>query len=59
MRTAVERGVGFFDTAKVYGPFTNEDRVGDDLAPLVGDGVVIATKFGFDVDPAIGERHAA
>ena len=52
----VERGVTFFDTAEVYGPFTNEDLVGEALAP-VRDGVVIATKFGFDVDPATGERR--
>lgn len=52
MRTAVERGVTFFDTAEVYGPFTNEELVGEALAPL-RDRVVIATKFGFDtsVDP--------
>jgi aryl-alcohol dehydrogenase-like predicted oxidoreductase len=52
MRTAVERGVTFFDTAEVYGPFTNEELVGEALAPL-RDQVVIATKFGFDtrVDP--------
>src|SRR5271157_88292 len=56
IRTAVERGVTFFDTAEVYGPFTNEELVGEALAP-VRDGVVIATKFGFDVDPATGERR--
>jgi aryl-alcohol dehydrogenase-like predicted oxidoreductase len=52
MRTAVERGVTFFDTAEVYGPFINEELVGEALAPL-RDQVVIATKFGFDisVDP--------
>ena len=52
IRTAVERGVTFFDTAEVYGPFTNEELVGEALAPL-RDKVVIATKFGFDtsVDP--------
>jgi aryl-alcohol dehydrogenase-like predicted oxidoreductase len=52
IRTAVERGITFFDTAEVYGPFTNEDLVGEALAPL-RDRVVIATKFGFDtsVDP--------
>ena len=52
IRTAVERGVTFFDTAEVYGPFTNEELVGESLAPL-RDQVVIATKFGFDtsVDP--------
>lgn len=52
IRTAVERGVTFFDTAEVYGPFTNEELVGEALAPL-RDRVMIATKFGFDtsVDP--------
>ena len=52
LRTAVERGVTFFDTAEIYGPFTNEELVGEALAPL-RDRVVIATKFGFDtsVDP--------
>jgi len=54
LRAAVERGVTFFDTAEVYGPFTNEELVGDALAP-VRDQVVIATKFGFKLDPA-GER---
>jgi aryl-alcohol dehydrogenase-like predicted oxidoreductase len=48
IRTAVERGVTFFDTAQVYGPFTNEELVGGALAP-VRDQVVIATKFGFDL----------
>jgi aryl-alcohol dehydrogenase-like predicted oxidoreductase len=48
LRTAVERGVTFFDTAEVYGPFTNEDLVGEALAPF-RDRVVIATKFGFDL----------
>jgi aryl-alcohol dehydrogenase-like predicted oxidoreductase len=52
LRAAVERGVTFFDTAEVYGPFTNEELVGEALAPL-RDRVVIATKFGFDtsIDP--------
>jgi aryl-alcohol dehydrogenase-like predicted oxidoreductase len=52
IRTAVERGITFFDTAEVYGPFTNEELVGEALAPFKGK-VVIATKFGFDtsVDP--------
>jgi aryl-alcohol dehydrogenase-like predicted oxidoreductase len=50
IRTAVERGVTFFDTAEVYGPFTNEEVVGEALAPL-RDRVVIATKFGIDLDP--------
>ena len=49
IRAAVERGVTFFDTAEVYGPFTNEELVGEALAP-VRDQVVIATKFGFDID---------
>src|SRR5512145_2223350 len=48
LRTAVERGITFFDTAEVYGPFTNEELVGEALSPL-RDQVVIATKFGFDV----------
>src|SRR5436853_4219333 len=46
IRTAVERGITFFDTAEAYGPFTNEELVGEALAP-VRDRVVIATKFGF------------
>ena len=52
LRAAVERGVTFFDTAEVYGPFTNEELVGEALAPF-REQVVIATKFGFDtrVDP--------
>ena len=51
IRDAVERGVTFFDTAEVYGPFANEEVVGEALGP-VRDQVVIATKFGFDIDPA-------
>src|SRR6185437_12090833 len=50
LRTAVERGVTFFDTAEVYGPFKNEELVGEALAPL-RDHVVIATKFGFKLGP--------
>lgn len=50
LRAAVDRGVTFFDTAEVYGPFTNEDLLGEALEP-VRDRVVIATKFGFDLDP--------
>ncbi len=57
LRTAVDRGVTFFDTAEVYGPFTNEELVGEGLAP-VRDQVVIATKFGFKVDPSGGARWA-
>ena len=49
IRAAVERGVTFFDTAEVYGPFVNEELVGEALAP-VRDQVVIATKFGFAID---------
>ena len=49
IRAAVERGVTFFDTAQVYGPFTNEELVGEALEP-VRDQVVIATKFGFDLE---------
>ena len=55
IRTAVERGVTFFDTAEVYGPFTNEELVGEALAPFRGK-VVIATKFGFKLDPATGKQ---
>ncbi len=50
MRTAVDRGVTFFDTAEAYGPFTNEELVGEALAPFRGQ-VAIATKFGFSFDP--------
>lgn len=56
IRTAVERGVNFFDTAEAYGPFINEQLVGEALAP-VRDQVVIATKFGFDIDPKTSERR--
>ncbi len=54
IRAAVERGVTFFDTAEVYGPFTNEELVGEALAPFRGQ-VVIATKFGWKIDPASGK----
>ena len=56
IRAAVERGVTFFDTAEVYGPFTNEDLVGEALAP-VREKVVIATKFGFDIDPVTRQQR--
>jgi aryl-alcohol dehydrogenase-like predicted oxidoreductase len=56
IRSAVERGVTFFDTAEVYGPFTNEELVGEALAP-VRERVVIATKFGFDIDPGSGQQR--
>jgi aryl-alcohol dehydrogenase-like predicted oxidoreductase len=55
IRSAVERGVTFFDTAEVYGPFTNEELVGEALAPF-RDQVVIATKFGFKLDPSTGKQ---
>jgi len=55
IRKAVERGVTFFDTAEVYGPFTNEELVGEALAPFRGQ-VVIATKFGFKLNPGGGPR---
>ena len=55
IRSAVESGVTFFDTAEVYGPFTNEELVGEALAPL-REQVVIATKFGFKPDPNGGPR---
>jgi aryl-alcohol dehydrogenase-like predicted oxidoreductase len=54
-RAAVERGVTFFDTAEVYGPFTNEELVGEALSPFRGQ-VVIATKFGFDLSPNFDPR---
>jgi aryl-alcohol dehydrogenase-like predicted oxidoreductase len=64
LRTAVERGVTFFDTAEVYGPYTNEDLVGEALSPFKGE-VIIATKFGFgigqpaqDGSPALDSRPA-
>jgi aryl-alcohol dehydrogenase-like predicted oxidoreductase len=55
IRDAVERGITFFDTAEVYGPFKNEEVVGEALRP-VRDRVVIATKFGFDIDPGSWSR---
>jgi len=54
IRQAVERGVTLFDTAEIYGPFTNEEIVGEALKP-VREQVVIATKFGFDIDPVTGK----
>ncbi|WP_033925787.1 aldo/keto reductase [Sphingomonas sp. 35-24ZXX] len=54
IRHAADCGVTFFDTAEIYGPFTNEDMVGEALRPI-RDEVVIATKFGFDIDPATGQ----
>jgi aryl-alcohol dehydrogenase-like predicted oxidoreductase len=57
IRAAVERGVTFFDTAEVYGPFTNEEVVGEALAPF-RDKVVIATKFGFDVGGVQGALNS-
>src|SRR3954466_12460971 len=56
IRAAVERGVTFFDTAQVYGPFTNEEVLGEALAPF-REQVVIATKFGWNLDPATGEHR--
>ena len=55
LRAALERGVTFFDTAEVYGPFINEELVGEALAPFRGE-VVIATKFGFDLNPDFDPR---
>jgi aryl-alcohol dehydrogenase-like predicted oxidoreductase len=55
IRSAVERGVTLFDTAEVYGPFTNEELVGEALAPIRGQ-VVIATKFGFKLDLTSGKQ---
>jgi aryl-alcohol dehydrogenase-like predicted oxidoreductase len=56
LRTAAERGMDLFDTAEVYGPFNNEEMVGEALAPI-RDRVKIATKFGWDVDPDTGVNH--
>jgi len=55
IRAGFERGVTFFDTAEIYGPFTNEEMVGEALAPF-RDQVVIATKFGFRIDPETGKQ---
>jgi aryl-alcohol dehydrogenase-like predicted oxidoreductase len=55
IRAAVEHGVTFFDTAEVYGPYTNEELVGEALAPF-REQVVIATKFGFNIDPTTGKQ---
>jgi aryl-alcohol dehydrogenase-like predicted oxidoreductase len=55
IRAAVERGITFFDTAEVYGAYTNEELVGEALAPF-RDQVVIATKFGFKIDPNTGKQ---
>src|SRR5246127_5003141 len=55
IRVAVERGITFFDTAEIYGPYTNEELVGEALAPF-RDQVVIATKFAFKIDPNTGKQ---
>ena len=55
IRAAAERGVTIFDTAEAYGPFTNEELVGEALAPI-REQVIIASKFGWNIDPATGER---
>ena len=56
IRAAAERGVTIFDTAEAYGPFTNEELVGEALAPI-REQVIIATKFGWNIDPETGERR--
>src|SRR3954451_7501041 len=58
IRAAVERGITFFDTAEVYGPLSNEELVGEALAPFRGQ-VVIATKFGWEADPNNGGKWTA
>jgi aryl-alcohol dehydrogenase-like predicted oxidoreductase len=58
VRTAVDRGVTFFDTAEIYGPYANEELVGEALAPYK-DQVVIATKFGWDIDPVERKSRGA
>src|SRR4030042_1297698 len=55
IRSAFERGITFFDTAEVYGTFANEELVGEALSPFTGQ-VVIATKFGFKLDPSGGPK---
>ena len=55
IRDTADRGVTFFDTAEVYGPFTNEEIVGEAVAPIRNQ-VVIATKFGFKIDPETGKQ---
>src|SRR5580700_4524654 len=57
IRAAVEEGVTFFDTAEVYGPYTNEELVGEALEPFHGK-VAIATKFGFEANPSDGKWSA-
>ncbi len=57
IRAAFDRGVTFFDTAEAYGPFANEELVGEAVAPFRQQ-VVIATKFGFDIDSKTGQRRA-
>lgn len=57
IHAAHDRGITFFDTAEAYGPFANEDLVGEALQPI-RDKMVIATKFGFDIDPETGARGA-
>jgi aryl-alcohol dehydrogenase-like predicted oxidoreductase len=56
IRQAVERGIDFFDTAEAYGPFINEEMVGEALNPM-RDQVLIATKFGWDIDPETGVHY--
>src|SRR5271169_2285761 len=56
IRAALERGVTFFDTAEAYGPFVNEELIGEALLPFRNQ-VVIATKFGWDIDQQTGERR--
>jgi aryl-alcohol dehydrogenase-like predicted oxidoreductase len=57
IRTAFEQGVTLFDTAEAYGPFANEELVGEAVAPF-RDQVVVATKFGFDIDSKTGQRRS-
>ena len=57
LHAAVERGVTFFDTAEIHGPFLNEELVGQALAPM-RNRIVIATKFGFDLDPDLDPRES-
>src|SRR6185436_11801896 len=56
IRAAADRGVTLFDTAETYGPFTNEELVGEALAPIRHE-ILVATKFGWNIDPQTGERR--
>ena len=58
IRSAYDKGITFFDTAEAYGPFANEELIGEALQPI-REQIVIATKVGFDIDPDTGKRGPA